>query len=436
MAGHSRCGTSTSRRRSGRVATLAVRDGRLRQRRRRHPGPGAVGLARERGRVDRRGARTPRRSMRSSPAPRPGSPTTTIRRGDSPTGSPALRDVDPDAIDLAIDWLDALHPPRRPRRRRARTPIGSAVTMLAAGVERGVRRRSTRWARANGSPFGRLDRQDVFGDADGRGVTVAIVDSGVDGDHPAVRGPGRPPPARRPRRRRGDRRRRSGGPRPRRARDRVRRHRGGHRPRGRASCRSACSAPTTAARVEPSRPPSTGRSGQGIAVVNLSLSSRSEAMFSAFHALADRSYFANSLLVCAANNVPGPSYPSLFASVVSVAAHDVADPDTWFYNPSPPVEFGALRSRRRCRVARRRSHPRDGQLVRRAAPGRSGRPTAVALSDGVALRDQGAPRRDGHDPDLNRNRPAGAGRCDVGDGARRVSWCVSSSSSVGVSSPP
>ena len=39
--------------------------------------------------------------------------------------------------------------------------------------------------------------------------------------------------------------------------------------------------------------------------------------------------------------MPGPSYPSLFAAVLSVAAHDVADPDTWFYNPAPPVEFGA-----------------------------------------------------------------------------------------------
>jgi subtilisin len=79
----------------------------------------------------------------------------------------------------------------------------------------------------------------------------------------------------------------------------------------------------------------------GIAVVNLSLSSRSEAMFAAFHDLADRAYFANTLLVCAANNVPGPSYPSLFAAVLSVAAHDVADPDVWYYNPAPPVEFGA-----------------------------------------------------------------------------------------------
>ncbi len=78
-----------------------------------------------------------------------------------------------------------------------------------------------------------------------------------------------------------------------------------------------------------------------VAVVNMSLSSRSEAMFAAFHDLADRAYFANTLLVCAANNVPGPSYPSLFAAVLSVAAHDVADPEVWYYNPSPPVEFGA-----------------------------------------------------------------------------------------------
>ena len=60
-----------------------------------------------------------------------------------------------------------------------------------------------------------------------------------------------------------------------------------------------------------------------------------------FHELADHAYFSNTLLVAAANNVPGPSYPSLFAAVVSVAAHDVRDPNVWFYNPEPPVEFGA-----------------------------------------------------------------------------------------------
>jgi hypothetical protein len=64
-------------------------------------------------------------------------------------------------------------------------------------------------------------------------------------------------------------------------------------------------------------------------------------MFGVFHELADTAYFRNVLLVCAANNVPGPSYPSLFSSVVSVAAHDEPDPWRLYYNPSPPVEFGA-----------------------------------------------------------------------------------------------
>jgi subtilisin family serine protease len=80
---------------------------------------------------------------------------------------------------------------------------------------------------------------------------------------------------------------------------------------------------------------------QGIGVLNLSLSSRSEALFPVFHDLADRAYFRNVALVSAANNVPAASYPSLFSSVFSVAAH--AEPDPWrlYYNPSPPVEFGA-----------------------------------------------------------------------------------------------
>lgn len=81
---------------------------------------------------------------------------------------------------------------------------------------------------------------------------------------------------------------------------------------------------------------------QRIAVANLSLSSRSEALFATFHDLVDRAYFANCLFVCSASNVPGQeSYPSLFSSVISVAAHDIPDPLTYFYNPLPPVEFGA-----------------------------------------------------------------------------------------------
>ena len=76
-------------------------------------------------------------------------------------------------------------------------------------------------------------------------------------------------------------------------------------------------------------------------VANLSLSSKSEALFPVFHELVDEAYFRNVTLVSAANNVPGPSYPSLFASVFSVAAHGEPDPWRFYYNPSPPVEFGA-----------------------------------------------------------------------------------------------
>jgi subtilisin family serine protease len=37
-------------------------------------------------------------------------------------------------------------------------------------------------------PFGRMDRAWAWGGADGSGVTVAIIDSGVEPDHPAVGG--------------------------------------------------------------------------------------------------------------------------------------------------------------------------------------------------------------------------------------------------------
>ena len=80
---------------------------------------------------------------------------------------------------------------------------------------------------------------------------------------------------------------------------------------------------------------------EGINVLNLSLSSKSEALYSVFHDLVDRAYFRGVALVCAANNVPAASYPSLFSSVFSVAAHGEPDPRRIYYNPAPPVEFGA-----------------------------------------------------------------------------------------------
>ena len=80
---------------------------------------------------------------------------------------------------------------------------------------------------------------------------------------------------------------------------------------------------------------------RGVDAMNLSLSSKSERLFPHFHELADQAYFRHVALVSAVNNVPGLSFPSTFSSVFSVAAHAIPDPETFFYNPSPPVEWGA-----------------------------------------------------------------------------------------------
>jgi subtilisin len=79
----------------------------------------------------------------------------------------------------------------------------------------------------------------------------------------------------------------------------------------------------------------------GMHVANLSLSSKSDAMFGPLHEVADQAYFSGTVLVCAANNLPGPTYPSQYASVVSVAARPGDEEMALAYNAHPPVEFGA-----------------------------------------------------------------------------------------------
>ncbi len=79
----------------------------------------------------------------------------------------------------------------------------------------------------------------------------------------------------------------------------------------------------------------------GMHVANLSLSSKAETMFGPLHEVADEAYFSGTVLVCAANNLPGPTYPSQYASVISVASRAGAEPMGLAYNAHPPVEFGA-----------------------------------------------------------------------------------------------
>jgi subtilisin len=79
----------------------------------------------------------------------------------------------------------------------------------------------------------------------------------------------------------------------------------------------------------------------GMHVCNLSLGTTKKDFFSILHELADLAYFRRVMLVTAANNLPVPSFPSMYASVISVAAHNGKDPNCFYYNPDPPMEFGA-----------------------------------------------------------------------------------------------
>jgi subtilisin family serine protease len=81
---------------------------------------------------------------------------------------------------------------------------------------------------------------------------------------------------------------------------------------------------------------------QGMQVCNLSLSTAKKEFFSVLHELADLAYFRNIALVSATNNLPVPSYPSVYSSVISVGSHEIQDPYHFYYNPQPPAEFGAL----------------------------------------------------------------------------------------------
>jgi subtilisin family serine protease len=79
----------------------------------------------------------------------------------------------------------------------------------------------------------------------------------------------------------------------------------------------------------------------GMQVCNLSLGTTKRDFYAVLHDLADMAYFRNVILVTAANNMPKPSFPSVYASVIAVASHSERDPYRFYYNPEPPVEFGA-----------------------------------------------------------------------------------------------
>jgi subtilisin family serine protease len=192
-------------------------------------------------------------------------------------------------------------------------------------------------------PFKGIDRDWAWGGSTGRGVRVAVVDSGIEADHPALGGMVRGGVIVEVDRRTKSQVRLDADPQPR---DLF-----GHG----TACAGIIHAVAPEAELYSVRVFSRDLSGKalqfaaglrwaiehGMQVVNLSLSTSRQEFYGLFHELADEAYFKNVSLVSAVNNLPEPSYPSLYAAVISVAAHEGQDPFTYYYNPNPPVEFGA-----------------------------------------------------------------------------------------------
>lgn len=192
-------------------------------------------------------------------------------------------------------------------------------------------------------PLAQITREWAWGGSTGKGVRVAIIDSGIESDHPALTGavrggigiehdPAAPEGLRY-------------------VPEAVPQDAFGHG----TACAGIIHALAPEAELYSVRVlggDGRGRSLQfaaginwaienGMNVINMSLSTSNEDYFALFHQLADDAYFHGVMLVSAVNNVPTPSYPSLYSSVISVAAHEKQDPFTFYYNPKPPVEFGA-----------------------------------------------------------------------------------------------
>ena len=77
-------------------------------------------------------------------------------------------------------------------------------------------------------------------------------------------------------------------------------------------------------------------------VINLSLGTTKPQYFSPLHDLLDRAYQAGCIVVAAANNLPQPSFPSVFSSsLISVIKSDIADPLKFGFQFGEVIELTA-----------------------------------------------------------------------------------------------
>ena len=115
------------------------------------------------------------------------------------------------------------------------------------------------------------------------------------------------------------------------------------------------------------RPDCDGPLIRGMQVVNEPGTTKRD-LYSVFHELTDDAYFKNVILVTAANNMPIASFPSLYASVISVASQTDLDPYHFSYNP-PTGRLGARRGGAGSVVTRKLSKQPATAMQRRTSPG-------------------------------------------------------------------
>lgn len=81
---------------------------------------------------------------------------------------------------------------------------------------------------------------------------------------------------------------------------------------------------------------------QKMQVINLSLGTTKPDYFGPLHDLIDRAYHAGCIIVAAANNLPQPSFPSIFSSsLVSVIKREGGDPFNFGYRYGEVIELVA-----------------------------------------------------------------------------------------------
>lgn len=177
-------------------------------------------------------------------------------------------------------------------------------------------------------------------DCTGKGVTVAVIDSGVDASHPELNGKVVESVEARV--------------------DGKKVHfdvsESGDSAGHGTACAGIISKIATGAKISSIKVLGAGGLGDGHAflagleyaikqkhkVINLSLGTTKPQYFSPLHDLLDRAYQAGCIVVAAANNLPQPSFPSVFSSsLISVIKSDIADPLKFGFHFGEVIELTA-----------------------------------------------------------------------------------------------